>query len=199
MKKKIILSLLCLSMVSALASCGSSDSSESTASTAASTEAETEEQTEKASKKTTEAETEEDTEAETEAETEENTEAETEAETEDDLDSLYKKADDLRKACLTAATDLDASGVTWMGNKGALVSSDGCDGVTDEEAFKAKLKQYIDLSGFEYVVKFTDPGSVAGVWVAESWDSTEIGKYPDDRPLLTDKGKTLKDILDYNK
>lgn len=99
---------------------------------------------------------------------------------------------------MSASMDLDAAGTSWINEgKGALVSSDGCDGVTDEAAFTKAFKMYVDTTGYEYVITFSDSTTVKNVWVAESWDSKEIGKYPESE-LNTDGDKTLKEILDFH-
>lgn len=178
MKKLVSILAFAMMITGAFASCGSS-SSDSEA-------------------KTTEAATAAATEGETEADTEEATEKKTEKANEDKAAALNKKAKDIRNAAMTAATELDVSGTSWMNaGKGALVSSDGCDGVTDEAAFTKAFKMYVDTTGYEYVITFSDSTTVKNVWVAESWDSKEIGKYPESE-LNTDGDKTLKEILDFH-
>ena len=202
MKKLVSILAAAMMITGAFASCGSSsDSSDSetkAAETAASTEAGTEEVTEAETEADTEEKTEKATEKATEKETEAVTEAETEAETEDKSAALNSKAKDIRNAAMSASMDLDAAGTSWINEgKGALVSSDGCDGLTNEQAFMKKFKEYVDTTGYEYVITFSDSTTVKNVWVAESWDSKEIGKYPESE-LNTDGDKTLKEILDFH-
>lgn len=216
MKKLVSVLAVCAMLTCAFVGCGSSDSSSDSSSKASTTEASTEETTEASTEeKTTEATTEEKTttkkvtttEKATEEETEEKTEEESEegseeateeeaseAETENKLEELNTMADNVRKAALSVAVDIDAAGkqIAAEEGKSIIISSADCSNLADPEEFLKTFSQYINLNGNEFFAVLDSNFNVKIAAVAESWDSTEVGIYPVDET----NGATLQQLFE---